>query len=265
MPLNARTPAELRNMFGANLHRLCAKYPSISALSRDLGINRTQFNRYLNGESFPRPDVLARICDFFSVDARILLEPIDQVARDFSPASNEYLREFTGPMTQTIPEDSLPSGFYQFTRRSFMKDDLYVRGIIQIKRQGEHTFLRGFEPKNAMAMQGIPAAPKSREYRGFITAIEDGVVATVSRRNGMSISFNYLSRVTSFQNNFWAGFCARPVRENASTNRMARLVFELLGTNPKNALGPARQAGFCALDDLMPFHQTLLQPHEPFR
>ena len=61
-------------MFGANLRQLAADYPSISDLARQLGINRTQFNRYLSGESFPRPDVLARICRFFEIDARVLLE-----------------------------------------------------------------------------------------------------------------------------------------------------------------------------------------------
>ena len=37
-------------MFGANLKHLCRDAPSISALCRDLGINRTQFNPDLGGE-----------------------------------------------------------------------------------------------------------------------------------------------------------------------------------------------------------------------
>jgi transcriptional regulator with XRE-family HTH domain len=64
-------------MFGSNLRSLAKGYTSISELSRQLGINRTQFNRYLSSESFPRPDVLARICFFFEVDARVLLESVD--------------------------------------------------------------------------------------------------------------------------------------------------------------------------------------------
>ncbi|WP_299409469.1 helix-turn-helix transcriptional regulator [uncultured Roseobacter sp.] len=265
MPVTARTPAQLRNMFGSNLRTLSADYPSISALSRDLGINRTQFNRYLSGESFPRPDVLARMCDFFAVDARVLLEPVDQVARDTGPISSEYLRDFMGPAIQSVSEDSLPSGFYQFARRSFVKDDQFVRGVVLIKRDGDNTFLRGYEPKIAMAMQGIPATAQAREYRGFVMQIEDGVAATVARRNGMTASFNYLSRVTSFQNNFWVGYVARTVREDTSGMRMTRLVYEYLGKNTAEALFRARRAGFCTLEELMPFHQRLLQPHDPFR
>ena len=59
------SPIELRAVFGQNLRILCQKHSSISSICRDLGINRTQFNRYLSGESFPRPDVLHKICIFF--------------------------------------------------------------------------------------------------------------------------------------------------------------------------------------------------------
>ncbi|MEP2424963.1 MAG: helix-turn-helix transcriptional regulator, partial [Tateyamaria sp.] len=253
MSLTARSPAQLRSMFGANLRTLASDYTSVSALARDLGINRTQFNRYLSGESFPRPDVLARICTFFGVDARVLLEPVDQISPGTGPISSEYLRDFMGPTVQPISEEDLPSGFYHFARRSFVRNDQYVRGIILIKRDGENTFVRGYEPKMAMAMQGIPADARAREYRGFVMQIEDGFAATVARRNGMTASFNYLSQVTSFQNNFWVGYVARTVRENSSSIRMTRLVYEYLGPNAKNALRFARTAGFCTLGDLMPF------------
>jgi len=55
---HASDPAQLRQIFGTNLKQLCQNKPSISAVTRDLGINRTQFNRYMSGESFPRPDIL---------------------------------------------------------------------------------------------------------------------------------------------------------------------------------------------------------------
>lgn len=75
----SESPAELRAMFGRNLRLLCQPYASVSALCRELGINRTQFNRYLSGESFPRPDILQRICAYFKVDARFLLQPLHEL------------------------------------------------------------------------------------------------------------------------------------------------------------------------------------------
>lgn len=265
MPAVKRSPAQLRSMFGANLRQLSADYPSISALARELGINRTQFNRYLSGESFPRPDVLSRICDFFGVDARVLLEPVEQISSGSDALSSKYLSQFMGETSQLISEADFPSGFYCFSRRSFVKEDEFVRGLAYVKRVGGNTVIRGYEPKAAMAMQGIPPAPSAREYRGYVQKVEDGVAILASRRNGLTASINFLNRVTSFENNFWVGYVARTVRENASSTRMTRLVYEHIGNDLGRALTLARSAGFCSFDELIPFHQRLLQPEDQFR
>lgn len=259
------TPAELRNMFGANLRLLAANHASMSALSRELGINRTQFNRYLSGESFPRPDILARICAFFSVDARVLLEPLDQIVTEDGPISSRYMAGFMGAPVRTVSPEEFPSGFYQFSRRSFVKDQEFVRGLVYVMREKDNTYLRGYEPKIAMAMQGIPPSSKAREYRGFVLKVEDGITLTAARRNGLTASFNYLSRVTSFENNFWVGYVARTVRETSSSNRMTRLVYEYIGRDRKRVMNVARNSGFCEFSDLIPFHQRLLQPDDPIR
>lgn len=265
MPPTKRSPAQLREMFGANLRQLSEEYTSVSALARELGVNRTQFNRYLSGESFPRPDVLARICEFFGVDARVLLEPVDTISAKGSAATRNYLSEFMGDAVQTVPETDFPSGFYHFSRRSFVKDGDFVRGLVYVKRIGDDTFLRGFEPKVAMAMQGIPPASSAREYRGYVQRIEDGVTIIASRRNGLTASINFLNRVTSFQNNFWVGYVARTVRENSSSTRMARLVYEHLGNDFPKIMQCGRDSGFCMFEDLIPFHQRLLQRDDPFQ
>lgn len=265
MSVSSRSPSELRNMFGTNLRKLSADFPSISALARDLGINRTQFNRYLSGESFPRPDVLGRICDYFGVDARVLLEPIDEISGTHNPLANNQMAAFMGDAAQRVPEQVLPSGFYQFSRRSFVDANRFVRGLIFVKREGDFTYMRGYEPKDAMAMQGIPTHLSAREFRGFALRLDDNVVIVASRRNAMTASFNFLSRVTSFQNNFWVGYVARTVPENPTIARMSRLVYEYLGHGTKKGLPVARHAGFCNFEELLPFHQRLLQPQAPFR
>ena len=265
MPIAARSPAQLRNMFGANLRHLAEGYPSVSSLARQLGINRTQFNRYLSGESFPRPDVLARICDFFDVDARVLLEPVDQIGPGAGPVMSDFLKDFMGEKVQKVAQDDFPTGFYQFSRRSFVKENEFVRGLIYVLRHGSDTHIKGYEPKHAMAMQGIPPAPQAREYRGFVLNVEDGVVIVTSRRNGLTASMNFLNRVTSFENNFWVGYAARTTRENSASTRVTRLVYEHLGHDLARVMPIARRAGFCRLDDLVAFHQNLLQHKDPMR
>ena len=70
MPKDAgldRSPADIRAVFSPNLKELMGAPPNVSALCRELSLNRTQFNRYLAGESFPRPDILQKICIHFGL------------------------------------------------------------------------------------------------------------------------------------------------------------------------------------------------------
>lgn len=251
-------------MFGANLRKLSQNYESISELSRQLGINRTQYNRYLAGESFPRPDVLARVCAFFKVDARVLLEPVEDIRRQEDPITDPFLRDFIGAGSTNIPEDVFPSGFYRFSRRSFVENDQFILNVIHIRRSGTRTYLRGFESVNAMRVQSLPARSEAREFRGVVMQQEDGIVIFVSRKNAMTSSFNYLNRVASFENNYWVGYITRTVPESKGDIRATRMVFEFLGPAAKTALPAARTAGFHTLDELPPFHRRLLKPDEPF-
>ena len=80
-------PVEVRGIFGANLRHLSGRYPSIAGLCRELGINRTQYNRYLSGESFPRPDVLQRIVMGVGAEAYLAADA-DRFARIAAPSSH---------------------------------------------------------------------------------------------------------------------------------------------------------------------------------
>lgn len=263
-PDTNRTPSEIREMFGENLRRLARSHRSISELSRQLRINRTQFNRYLSGESFPRPDVLSRICDFFHVDARILLEPVDALDRGDALLSGPFLRPYMGSAFCDIGPEMFPQGFYRFSRQSFVSKERYFSGVVMIKKIGANLYLRGFDPVPAMRAQSLPDNRQAREYRGFVMQLEDGISLTVSRFHGMTASLNYLSRASSFENNFWVGYVARTVREHHEASRITRLVYEHLGTTIASALPAARRAGLCSLEDLPAFHRRLLQPGDQF-
>jgi len=259
------TPSDLRNRLGANLRQLTRDASSISALCRELGINRTQFNRYLSGESFPRPDVLHRICTFFRVDARILLEPVG----DISPGRHDLLNhpqvsQFVGAGSLCIEESLFPSGFYLFSRRSFMDDGRFVQGLVYIYREDGYTFIRGLEAKQAMRQQGLPTDVRSREFRGFLLPQEGGIAMLVARHNSMTCSFNFLAHVPSFENNFWVGYTARTVQESMTGQRVARVVYEHLGRETGQIMTAARAAGLCSADQLVPYHRTQLQVDTPF-
>lgn len=259
-------PVEIRGIFGANLRQLSSAYPSIAGLCRELGINRTQFNRYLSGESFPRPDVLHRICQFFGTDARILLEPVDRVRPTNSDLLNHpVISDYLGRSATLVDEQMFPSGFYRFTRTSFIDSDRAVMGLVHVTREDGFTFLRGFEAREAMRQQGLPDDPANREFRGLLLAQEQGVAALVSRRGSVTCSFNFLARVAAFDNNFWEGYTTRTIREAVSGPRAARVVYEHLGRNATQVYACARQAGLIEAEDIPPFHRRLLRLSEPFR
>ncbi len=264
-----RSPAELRTVFGDNLRILSRDYPSISELTRRLGINRTQFNRYLSGESFPRPDVLDRICNFFGVDARILLDSVqnleEQESRHGNMLHSPYLKDFYDTGIHRVTEDVFPSGFYRFTRRSFINEDSFVVGVVWVHRVDGVTYIKGYEPRAGMKFQGLSTSGPTREYRGYVTCHEDGVAFVLSRRNTLTYSFNYLARVSAAENSLWTGYVSRTIRESESGERVLRMVYEYLGNDIKSAISAARGKGFTDEPVMIPFHKRLLQLGKPFR
>ena len=252
-------------MFGANLRVLCKDAASISALCRNLGINRTQFNRYLAGESFPRPDVLHRICGHFGVDARILLEPVGSLKSHQDLFDHPEVADFLGAGPRHIPQEIFPSGIYRFSRPGFLEPQSYVVGLVLVYRDGAQTFVRGYEPRSAMRKQGLSTAGPAREFRGVVLPQEGGVAALIARRGSLTFSFNYLSRVSSYQNNFWVGYATRTATETLTGSRVSRMVYEHLGTNRKEIMRTARMAGYATEEQLVPFHRQLLMIGTPFR
>lgn len=53
--------------FASNLTLACSYHTSISEVCRRIGINRQQFNKYLNGQVQPSRHNMRRICDFIGV------------------------------------------------------------------------------------------------------------------------------------------------------------------------------------------------------
>ena len=259
-------PSELREVFGANLRKLASDHNSIAGLCRELEINRTQFNRYLSGDSFPRPDILHKIAAFFGKDARILLEPVEYIeepSRDL--LHHPVLQDFFGEKITQVPETLFPSGFYRFSRPSFVEPMKFILALVRVWRQDGYTFVRGLEAKAAFADQGLPWDAKSREYRGTVMMQEEGITLLTSRRNATTCSFGFLNKAPSFQNNYWVGFATRTVPEGIDGSRAVRMVFEHLGHDTGLVLNAARSVGFCTEDDLPHFHKRLLRTTEPFK
>ena len=269
MPKDAgqdRSPADIRAVFSQNLKELMGASPNVSALCRELSLNRTQFNRYLAGESFPRPDILQKICIHFGLDARILLQPLSELKNDPSNAQAFYgLHEFLNMRPGNVPEHLFPSGFYVFSRHSFIYPDTFIQGIAHVYRKDGMTYITGREPISEMRKQSLPIDKYAREFRGMVLAMDTGLGMLVSRRRFMTGSFNFVAPVPSFENNYWQGYAVRTSREFTTTSRASRMVYQYLGQFSDQVLATSRKSGLSSVDELPSYHKALLLLDRPFK
>jgi|GEM_PF-2187986 len=129
--MSAPTPQQIRDIFGENLKALIGKDNSVSQVCRDIGVNRSQFSRYLAHESHPRPDVLARICEHFGVDARILTEPLDTLRRADIEHPDPTLKFPTIlARMRAFDHDIMPDGFYRIVRPAFTVPDAASAALV---------------------------------------------------------------------------------------------------------------------------------------
>lgn len=155
---------ELQEMLGRNLRLLMADKPSVSAVCREIGINRTQFNRYLSGEATPRPWILKQICDYFGTDARILLEPVERPRppADAAPPAPQLfarvLRELPAEDSQVRGE--FAEGFYVLWKYTHSWADRFQSILGQFQRTDGGMLMRGLAPT-----RGVRAIPRDTPYR----------------------------------------------------------------------------------------------------
>jgi transcriptional regulator with XRE-family HTH domain len=125
----------IRENLAANLRRLIQRHASVSAVCRELGINRTQFERYLQGRAVPNKATARLICDYFKIDEdELYREPAAAAARDDGHAS---LRQTLYENMVRPPSPAIAGGTY-FTYFSVPgRPDLLMRSVTFVRREAE--------------------------------------------------------------------------------------------------------------------------------
>lgn len=246
-------PAELRQIFGKNLKTLSMSAPSIAQLCRDIDINRTQFNRYLNGEAFPRPEVLQRICKHFDVDARILLEPLEdlreqsQFPRSFSSVANEMGR---GEMFKT-DQDRLPTGAYLFYRRAALDPSRVTRTLLMVKpgKFGE-TRLHSIVPRKVAQRFGLPTHVRERRVSGLFFQHLNSITAMVPFPRQKALHFAYFEYAYLGNPNFLYGFSVVTQRRLPNASVLQPALLERIDPGMKSLQTARRKVGVCSWHEL---------------
>lgn len=220
-----------------NLRLLCSYHRSIAEVCRNLGVNRSQFNRYLSGETFPSLRLMRRMCDFFGVEETEILMPHGQFSELLRLKPNEASATVERNVVATIANDvrtgsraSLDPyvGYYFTYYNSMSHPGLVLRALTRIFRTPHGVNVKSIESV------GRPGAHKfTCKYEGGCFMLGDRIFMTVmetlTRNEVMQIvlypSYNnrvhYLSGVVS-------GVAARAPRPPSA----ALIVLHALGDKP---------------------------------
>jgi len=227
--------------FSANLQLLCQRHRSIAAVCRAVGINRAQFNRYLNGQSRPSPYNLQRLAEFFGLPVGDLQLPQRQfAARLGAPVGQE-----TGWAGQALAlfgerQEGLAryQGYYHEYYPSLSTPGVVLCGLVwlfaeagvfryvrfeRLRRRGETTSQARFRYLG-LAM--------SLESRLFFTDYESLTGNELSQTVLLPSARNRIDRLNGLK----LGVSASDRREPACT----RVVWEYLGTRPPRGRAYAR-------------------------
>ncbi|MGO4909171.1 helix-turn-helix domain-containing protein [Pseudorhodobacter sp. W20_MBD10_FR17] len=190
------------NVFGQNLRLLAKKRGTFAGVAQDLDISKIQFQRYMRGDSFPKPHTLKLICTYFNVDARILTEPLSDALlyamRTDAAASEACDPAMTAAMAFACPTQDyfqdpkvLPDGFYRVVRKSLTFPNCYVNLLFLVKTIGKARVMRCYDDKR---ISNDPMPAPMRQYRGMVLGHGDGVSIVVFHSPpAMSISHIFVA------------------------------------------------------------------------
>lgn len=253
-------PRQLRAVFGANLRSLSASAPSIAGLCRELGINRTQFNRYLTGEAFPRPDVLHHICRFFDVDARILLEPLDTKRASTDPFYSDTNSLGTdGDMfgtaaeNKTIDYSRMPLGICLVYRRSLLDaGELSVSMTTVTVQPDSSVAMVSIMPREIAQLLSMSEDLKDRRRTGRMHQHPAGVSFEFKGNDSVVWQFAFLEYSYLGNPNFYAGECLNTTRLGHPGRITDRIMLERLEPTRAAMFAARSQTGYKRIADLKP-------------
>lgn len=246
-------------VFSENLRQLLQDGPSIAALCRDLHLNRTQFHRFLTGEACPRQDVLKKICDYFGVDGRILLEPLSQIRPLAGKPVDPLLRQVILPeAARPFDEYFFPDGYYLFWRRSFSCPGQYVCGIWRVRRAGMVKQVDGWDLFPHPVRNGTRRFARKAPWSGVVVQAFDGVKLYTRAEAETLVTFTFLEFGAPQSSRYMHGFSALARRSMAGVSRMTPLLVEPVARTWRDLLRASRGCGIIAPDDLpVQVRQTL--------
>ncbi|WP_304798234.1 helix-turn-helix domain-containing protein [Pseudotabrizicola sp.] len=236
-------------ILGDNLRQLCRDTQSISEMCRTIGVNRTQFNRYLSGTAFPRPDVLFRICRHFEVDANILLHPLaDPVASQpiLPPSTGRLVIDTQRPFDHYL----LPDGVYCYWRKSFRQPERAYLGMSLIYSKGGEKLWKGYDIHDVAIRTGTKRHARSTCYDGKLIQQFDGFALMSRTPHNDQMNVTYFEYGLDAMPDYYSGISFVTRRRLSEANRLTAIVMQRLPDKCSAWLAAARTSGTLAMETL---------------
>lgn len=223
--------------FPQNLRLLCGFYKSISDVCRRLGINRSQFNRYLNGRSQPSANMMLKLCDYFGVEEHEIHLPHSQFERLVKVRPRRTEDEKTSLMTESLEHlkalNDLPGlekylGYYFEYYQSMACPGRILRTLICLEQREGQVFYQRTERLKPTPGEKICHGV----YRGIVHLLVDRIfLVDYETQTGNEMTQTIL--FPSFKNRL-TRLNGLKIGVSGSGERMpccARVVYEYLGTH----------------------------------
>ena len=253
-------------IFGDRLRELSDARGSYSKIARDLGINRQQFARYLNGSSRPRDAIIKKMAEYFDVDTGTFFQnrhhSIDQdQSRNTDSALITALVEVMGHSAQeSISERDLQSGIYMRYNQSFTQPDKIVCILSKIYRTA-HGVTRCKRRYSVHVAKKMPGVEVSHTAHGvFIKNLGTLILLEVDGVAGdLTFSAFKPASMYSVANRLKTGVVMTHGRPGGIGPAAGRHILEAI-PEKDSILSWARKQGFYRLEELPDYIQHHFQP-----
>ncbi|NBI53821.1 XRE family transcriptional regulator [Photobacterium alginatilyticum] len=220
-----------------NLKYLCSFYPSIAEICRGIGINRQQFNRYLNGDNCPRSYNMRQICDYFGLSKAEFLLPHDQFVSLVNSRADGHTQALHHPFSSHISKLSEQNiemfepymGYYYEYYYSMSSPGNILKGLVCIERKQGGIYHQRTERLTAEGEFGQTSYCK---YQGMSFFLNDRIFlvdyeSLTQNEIVETILFPSFQHRVSLLEGMKIGVAASGARTPMST----KVVFEYLGKN----------------------------------
>ncbi|MDA7424222.1 hypothetical protein [Thalassococcus lentus] len=189
---------------------------------------------------------MKRVCDYFNVDARILLEPLDAFPNSKVTKLHNLLDSVTANGLEYVfdqrrffePKGTIETGMYFCWRRSFSDNTKYIRVPMSIRVFEGALVTKGYDPRQLVNLGYLPEQkPKEREFHGMVMEEDLGVSFFIMHSDPIRIGcVMMLEKVSQASVGYFSGIALLLRKRIQNLPRISSVVFHKASEEDANPI-----------------------------